>query len=198
VAIPRTYLTAFALSAAAHSFFLVLPGGWARGGEEQPQNFIFLHLEKSAPAFTAAEQRPPEEPAARGEPAAAEARPVSGEKAPANAQAAVSSRELLSDPQTGKIFSSYFQTVKSRIQVVAERQKHYVVRENGKIEVDFILRRNGRIAALEAHPDSEAAGDPLLVSRALDIIRSSQPFEEFPSSIPAEAISFNITLVFDG
>lgn len=199
--IPKTYFAAFALSAAAHSACLIMPGSWHWSGGSSQEDYILVDLEVSAPAFTAEATTPDTG-------SAPESKSPESAKAPGHADRstqagpaalpAVSSKELLSDPQTGKIFSAYFQTVRSRIQEVAERHKRYVLRQNGKIEIDFVLRRDGRIAALDAHPDSRAKGDPLLVSRALDIIRSSQPFTEFPAEIPAEAISFNITLVFDG
>lgn len=110
----------------------------------------------------------------------------------------VSSQELLSDPQSGKIFSEYFQAVKSRIQTVAARRQQYIVQEHGKIELYFVLDPGGKIVSVDAKPDDTARYNPLLISHAMDIIRESEPFLRFPAQITAPSISFNITLVFDG
>jgi hypothetical protein len=111
---------------------------------------------------------------------------------------AATAEELLADPVKGKFFSQYFKTIKARIQTVADRHRKFVTREKGQVELDFILSRKGSVVSLQAFPNSTASQNPLLISRATDIIRESEPFLRFPDEIEAGYISFNITLVFDG
>jgi len=126
--------------------------------------------------------------------------PQDDEAAPdrVSGKGAATSQQLLSDPKNGRIFSEYFQSVKSRIQTVAARHQKFIVRENGKVEIDFVLGPRGNILVTRPNPRSPGARDPLLATRALDIIRESAPFSPFPREIEATSVSFNITLVFDG
>lgn len=192
---------ALTLSVLAHGIVFFLPYAGA-GRQEAPRtDFIFAdwrprqavrpNLPVSAPK---AEKIHTSGPGALPVPGAAASPPLA-QTAPAGT---VSSEELLSDPQKGKVFSRYFQAIKARIQTVAERHQRFVVRDQGKIEMYFVLNRAGLVISLEARPNQASRRNPLLVSRAMDIIRDSEPFQRFPAEIEAHSISFNITLVFDG
>ena len=193
---------ALTLSVLAHGTVFFLPYA-GEGRQEAPRtDFIFadwrtggqvtVNGERSAVSDEKVSQPPPRAPPAAQKPA-----PTANRK-PQTANGTVSSEELLSDPQKGKVFSRYFQAIKARIQTVAERHQRFVVRDQGKIEMDFVLNRAGLVISLEARPNQAARRNPLLVSRAMDIIRDSEPFQRFPAEIEAHSISFNITLVFDG
>lgn len=209
--LPKTFTYALALSTLSHALLFVVPYTGHSPRKKAPKSdFVFVHLPdpvkvpKEEPVkikrdFQKLIQRPPSK----------NVQPATGslihsddwfleEKEKVREDLPVSSSQLLNDPQKGRIFSRYFQEIKTRIQTIALRHQKYVLRERGKIELDFVLNRFGLIVSLDAHPNRVAAHNPLLISRAMDIINESEPFKRFPPEIQAKSISFNITLVFDG
>ena len=219
----RVYSTAFVLSVLVHVAFLValvvFGGRAARRAAEEATSYIFIKLQPP-PGEGAAEPKPPA-PAAEArktevppplpkqrkawDPLTDQIPSPPAYTPPATAGTAftalhstVSSEELLSDPQSGQVFSKYFQSVKSRIQAVSARHQSFIVREKGKVTVGFVLNRDGHLISCEPESPNGVQPDRLAVARALDIIRESEPFLRFPPEVPAESISFNITLVFDG
>ena len=191
---PNPLLMATAVSTLFHAALLAAPFGSAAARASAPlkADFVFVQVrlpERPAGGLAAVPSKAPAPGAGTAVRSKPSARPASEP---------VPYEELLSDPVKEKLFLPYFQSVKDRIRASAERHEKFVLKERGKVEVDFVLNRRGLITGMDARPDNEAAGNPMLVARALTILRESEPFDRFPSEIKAESIAFNITLVFDG
>jgi hypothetical protein len=197
---PSPLAVAFAVSAAVHAALLAASGPFPPRRPELPApDFILVRTGRPPEARPAGARPAAPPPAAPRAPSASAGRAAAGASGPAAAAAGapVSSAELLNDPQKGAVFSRYFQSVKAKIQASAEFHGRFLLREYGKVDVDFVLDRGGAVVSLDARPKNPASQNPLILSRALDILHGAAPFPRFPDEIAAGSISFNITLVFD-
>jgi len=116
---------------------------------------------------------------------------------PAKPKPAVrNSAELLVDPQSGKVFLGYFETIKRRIN---ETVKKKYSRENpgqGAVSLIFVLRAAGGLENVAIIP-KESNADPAVRNFAVDCIKESVPFAPFPKELELQKISFNVTILFD-
>jgi len=186
--IPRFYPAALILSLAVHIFLLVLPQMTSLRDLTRPKaDFVMVHLSSRPAQSTTAQKK------AQLANTTASAKQIADAKEPA----VTTANELLSDPRNAAVFLRYFQSIKSRIQLISEKHRQYATDQSGKIELDFVLNRSGQLLTLNAYPHEGSTRSTSLVSRALRILREAVPFSEFPNQIKAKSISFNVTLVFD-
>ena len=106
------------------------------------------------------------------------------------------SAEILADPAKGKIFIGYFAEVKKKIQkTLLERYAHrYSGR--GSVTLAFVLNAHGQVEnVIVASKDEQA--DEMLQDLAVQCLRKSAPFGNFPQNLESQKITFNITIFFD-
>ncbi len=104
------------------------------------------------------------------------------------------SAELLTDPQTGKVFHGYFVRLKEKI--------HQVIRRDsgghsggGSVSLAFILRPDGTLDKVSVMEKGSTAGADMR-SFAVNCVKASAPFDPFPKELDPGKISFHITIRF--
>ena len=116
---------------------------------------------------------------------------------PARVSSAMTSAELLSDPQKGGVFLAYFSTVKKKIQTMVYQKAGRDLYGHGTVCVGFVLSPDGRLQKLAVLPKGTEA-DETMKELALQCIRDSAPFGNFPRDLGSSNVVFNITIFFDG
>lgn len=106
------------------------------------------------------------------------------------------SAELLTDPQSGEIFSGYFEEIKKKIHQTV--QKKYARKNPGEgiVSLVFILRMDGSLENVVIVP-RESSAIPAVQKFAVECIQESAPFGPFPKELDLQRISFNVTVLFD-
>jgi outer membrane biosynthesis protein TonB len=104
--------------------------------------------------------------------------------------------DLMANPETRGLFADYFGTVKARIQ--QKLREKCAGREVGRGSVDlaFILLADGRLHKVYVM-DRSSNADSQLKQLAIESLRESAPFVDFPSDFNARQIAFNLTVYFD-
>jgi hypothetical protein len=107
------------------------------------------------------------------------------------------SAEIMADPEKGKIFVGYFSEVKKKIQrTLLERYAHrYSGR--GSVTLAFVLTARGQVEKVIVASKDERA-DEVLQDLAVQCLRLSAPFGNFPLDLGPQKIIFNVTIFFDG
>ena len=122
---------------------------------------------------------------------------LTSERSEAKAAKPKTSAEIMADPQKGKVFVGYFSDVKKKIQgTLIERYAHrYSGR--GSVTLAFVLNSHGRIEKVIVASKDEQA-DEMLQDLAVQCLRDSAPFGDFPQDLGSQRIAFNVTIFFDG
>ena len=107
------------------------------------------------------------------------------------------SGELLTDPQKGKVFYPYFETIKEKIHQTVQKKYAALNPGEGVVSMVFILRSDGALdSAVIVSKDSQAG--PAVQNFAVECIKESAPFAAFPKELLGfPKISFNVTLLFN-
>lgn len=120
---------------------------------------------------------------------------VPGDKAFPERAVIRESAELLTDPQMGRIFHSYFVRLKEKIHSVIRRHSGEQSGE-GAVSLVFILGRDGTLDKISVMEKESSAGAGLR-SFAVYCVKASAPFEAFPHELDPANISFLITIRFN-
>ncbi len=106
------------------------------------------------------------------------------------------STELLSNPETGKIFSGYFNMIKKKIhhRVLSKYSHHSVGR--GSVSLFFILDSNGKLDSVSVI-ERQSEADQAVKDFATECLKEASPFPPFPSALDLKKISFSVTLMFE-
>ena len=107
-----------------------------------------------------------------------------------------SSAELLADPQKGKIFSSYFSTVKDRIYKTLKEKYALQAAGSGEVGLYFILDSDGRLAKVSVIGKGSTL-DVSLKDLAVECLKSASPFNRFPRELQTDQIAFQVKIDFD-
>jgi hypothetical protein len=110
-------------------------------------------------------------------------------------QSAMSSAELLNDPQKGRVFMGYFSQVKKKIQNTVY-QKAKAVYGRGSVCLAFVLDARGRLERVSVVEKGTSA-DEAMREMAKRCLQESAPFGDFPKDLGPGRIAFNITIFFD-
>ena len=105
------------------------------------------------------------------------------------------SAELLTDPQMGKVFHSYFVRVKEKIHQVARR---HAGEHPGKgfVALFFVLRSDGALDKISVAEKESSAGTEMRTF-AVDCVKASAPFDPFPRELDPAKIAFRVTVRFN-
>jgi len=106
------------------------------------------------------------------------------------------STELLSNPETGKIFSGYFNTIKKKIHHrVLSKYSHHSVGQ-GSVSLFFILDSNGKMDSVSVI-ERQSEADQAVKDFATECLKEASPFPPFPTALDLRKISFSVTLMFE-
>ena len=106
------------------------------------------------------------------------------------------SRELLTDPQKGKFFLSYFIKVKENIHKTVRRKRIHLPKGYGTVGLTFILRADGRLEDIRIVPAGTRASEKTQAF-AVRCVQETSPFQPFPMQLEADKIAFHLTLLFE-
>ena len=106
------------------------------------------------------------------------------------------SAELLADPRKGKIFSSYFMTVKEKIYRTLKENYGAHSPGAGEVSLYFILNANGHLVKV-AVAEKESSPDISLQNLAVACLRRTAPFGRFPNDLESDPIAFQVKIYFD-
>ena len=106
------------------------------------------------------------------------------------------SSDLLTDPQKGKVFSSYYAKLKEEIQRTVRKRYSRASVGEGSVSLVFVLRADGSLENIlvreaETHAVSGAK------DFAVECVRDSSPFKPFPKELDLLKISFSVMMSFD-
>ncbi|MEI8344629.1 MAG: energy transducer TonB [Candidatus Omnitrophota bacterium] len=104
--------------------------------------------------------------------------------------------DFLTDPQTGRIFVSYFGVVKEKIQKTIKRKYARRQTTSGNVSVYFVLDPMGRVVK-SAVSDKESSASEGLKAFALECLTASSSFGPFPKPLGGTNISFTVNILFD-
>jgi len=110
---------------------------------------------------------------------------------------AVDLTNLASAARGNPVLLSYFSAIREQIQRTADRQDWLSHRQldQGIVYVGFVIARNGRVTQTSLLKDRSVASSSLAAA-AVNIIRASSPFPEFPPSSPGPAMALIVPLEF--
>lgn len=138
-----------------------------------------------------------EKPSAKSAPASAArsaAKAAPGAKsAPA---ASKTGADLMANPKTRGLFTDYFGSVKARIQQKLREKCEGRSIGRGSVQLSFVLTSEGRLHKVYVM-DRNSAADGELKELAIESLRESAPFTDFPTDFNARQIAFNLTVYFD-
>lgn len=106
------------------------------------------------------------------------------------------SAEILRDPKDGKVFTSYFGTVKEKIYQVIRRKYPQQNVTKGSVTLIFILDRSGQLENVWV-ADKQTAADAAARDFAVRCLKGAAPFPPFPRELNIPKITFNVTVVFE-
>lgn len=110
--------------------------------------------------------------------------------------AAKTGADLMANPQTRGLFTDYFGQVKSRIQQKLREKCAGRDMGQGSVDLAFILLADGRLHKVYVMERTSSA-DSQLKQLAIQSLRESAPFVDFPADFNARQIAFNLTVYFD-
>ncbi len=117
---------------------------------------------------------------------------------PPKISSSMTSAELIAYPVKGSIFIGYFGQVKKKIQsTVFQKAGKSSLYGRGSVCLGFILDSTGRVEHVTVLDKGTDAGDTMK-ELAVQCIRDSAPFGNFPKDLGPRHIYFNITIFFDG
>ena len=109
----------------------------------------------------------------------------------------MTSAELIADPVKGSIFVGYFGQVKKKIQNTVFQKAGRNLYGRGNVCLGFVLGADGKLEHLTVLSKGTDADDSMK-ELAVQCIKDSAPFGDFPKDLGPRHIYFNITIFFDG
>ncbi len=103
--------------------------------------------------------------------------------------------DFMGDPQKGKVFFDYFGKLKEKIQLNL-RRKYRAADDLGVVTLFFVLNPDGSLVKAGVLEKGTDAGESLQ-KIALEALRRSAPFGNFPKDLGNGAVAFNLKVYFD-
>lgn len=157
-----------------------------------------IEKKESAPAFAPLKRRPAAK-AVRSQPVKQAPKPSTGipAKPPIfKPPAPKTAMDFMTDPQKGKVFENYFGKLKEKIHISLRRTYRDAGDMPGVVTLYFVLNPEGnlvRAGILEKDSDAGAS----LQQTALDSLKRSAPFGDFPPDLGNGPVAFSLKVYFD-